>query len=59
MNTNLSSEQITEIERQICVMKEKARACHHNIPFKNIPIVLLGVMLTNCAPWFNMFLPKE
>ena len=32
---------VPEIERQHCVIKERARACRHSLPFKVLPRLML------------------
>ena len=46
------------IERQHRVIKERARACHHSLPFKVLPWLMLVEMVNNCALWLNMLPPK-
>ena len=52
------SEHVPEIERQIRVLKERARACLHTLPFKYLPLLIVIEILNNCALWLNVFPPK-
>ena len=52
------SEHVPEIERQIRVLKERARACRHTLPFKYLPRLIVIEMMNNCALWLNVFPPK-
>ena len=60
INPNFATrnEHVPKIERQHCVIKELARACHHSLPFKVLPRLMLVEMVNNCALWLNMFPPK-
>ena len=46
------------IERQHRVIKERARACRHTLPFEVLPRLLLVEMVNNFALWINMFPAK-
>ena len=52
------SEHVPEIERQIQVLKERARACRHTLPFKYLPRLIVIEMMNNYALWLNVFPPK-
>ena len=52
------SEHVPEIERQIRVLKERARACRHTPPFKYLLRLIVIEMMNNCALWLNVFPPK-
>ena len=43
------NEHVPEIERQYCVIKERARACCYTLPFEVLPRLLLVEMINNCA----------
>ena len=60
INTNFATrnKHVPEIERQHRVIKERARACRHSLPFKVLPRLMLVKMVKNCALWLNMFPPK-
>ena len=53
------SEHVPEIERQIRVLKERARACRHTLPFKYLPRLIVIEMMNNCALWLNVSPPKS
>ena len=60
INPNFAThnEHVPKIERQHRMIKECARACHHSLPFKVSPRLMLVEMVNNCALWINMFPPK-
>ena len=57
-NFAMQSEHVPEIERQIRVLKERACACRHTLPFKYLPRLIVIEMMNNCALWLNVFPPK-
>ena len=61
INRNFAThnEHVPEIERQHRVIKERARACRHDLPFKVLPRLMLVEMVNNCALWLNIFHQKE
>ena len=52
------NEHVPEIDCQNRVIKERARACRHTLPFEVLPRLLLVEMVNNCALWINMFPAK-
>ena len=58
LNTASASEYVPEIERQQRVIKERARACRHSLPFKMIPKIMITEMIYNCVLWISAFLPE-
>ena len=58
LNTTATNKRVTDIEHQICVHKDKSRACHHNIPLNHIPKVIKVSILMNCTLWINVLPPK-
>ena len=60
INPNFAThnEDVPKIERQHRVIKERAWACRHSLPFKVLPRLMLVEMANNCALWINMFPPK-
>ena len=58
LNIASASEHVPEIERQHRVIKERARSCHHYLPFKMIPKLMITEMIYNCVLWINTFPPK-
>ena len=58
VNFATRNEHVPEIERQHRVIKERARACCHMLPFEVLPRVLLVEMVNNCALWLNVFPAK-
>ena len=57
-NFATANEHVPEIERQICVFKERARACHHSLPFTYLPRLILIEMMHNADLWVYVFPPK-
>ena len=57
-NFDTQSEHVPEIEQQIRVLKERARACRHTLPFQYLPRLIVIEMMNNCALWQNVFPPK-
>ena len=58
LSTASASEHVSEIEQQHRVIKERARACLHSLPFKMIPKSMITEMIYNCVLWINAFPPK-
>lgn len=58
LNTTSASEHVPEIEQQNCVIKERARACRHALPFEYLPKIIVIEMVYNCVLWLNAFPPK-
>ena len=58
LNTASALEHVLEIERKQKVIKERARACRHSLPFKMIPKIMIIEMIYNCVLWINAFPPK-
>ena len=60
INPNFATrnEHVPKIEWQHRVIKERARACRHTLPFKVLPRIMLVEIVNNCALWLNMFPPK-
>ena len=52
------NEHVPDIDCQNRVIKERARACRHTLPFEVLPRLLLVKMVNNCALWINMFPAK-
>ena len=57
-NFATANEHVTENERKICVLKERARACCHSLPFTCLPRLTLIEIMHNAALWVNVFPPK-
>ena len=58
LNTAYAAKHMPEIEQQHRLIKERARACHHSLPFKMIPKIMITEMIYNCVLWINAFPPK-
>ena len=58
LNIASASEHVPEIKRQDRVIKERARAYRHSLPFKMIPKIMIIEMMYNCVLWINAFPPK-
>jgi hypothetical protein len=59
LNTTVASEHVPEIERQIRLIKERARALRFSLPFKIIPGRMIIKMLANVVQWINAFPPSS
>ena len=57
-NFATANEHVLEIERQIRVLKERARACRHSLPFAYLPFLVFVEMMHNAALWVNVFTSK-
>ena len=57
-NFATQNEHVPKIERQHRVIKERAHACRHDLPFKVLTRLMLVKEVNNCALWLNMFPPK-
>ena len=49
------SEHAPDIERQIRLLKERARACCHTLPLKYLPRLIVIEMMNHCALLLNVF----
>ena len=58
LNIASASEHVPEIERHHMMIKERARACRHSLPFKMILKIMIIEMIYNCVLWINAFPPK-
>ena len=58
VNNNFIIYHVPEIEHQISVIKDIARACYHNLPFKHTPKVIPVDVFMKFSLWPNMFPPK-
>jgi hypothetical protein len=58
LNTTYVSEHVPDIERQIRLIKERARALRSTLPFKIIPGRMIE-MLANVVLWINVFPPSN
>ena len=57
-NFATANEHVPEIERQITVLKERARACPNSLPFTYLPRFILIEVMLNTSLWVNVFPPK-
>ena len=57
LNKTAASEHVTEIERQIRVIKESARSTWSTLPFNKIPGRILIEMILFVVMWLNAFPP--
>jgi hypothetical protein len=59
LNTTTASEHMPDIQRQIRVLKERARSLRSTLPFKLIPGRMIIEMLANVVLWINAFPPSS
>jgi hypothetical protein len=59
LNTTATSEHVPEIERQIRVVKERARAIWSTLPFNAIPKRMIVELVTFGVLWLNAFPPSR
>jgi hypothetical protein len=59
LNTMPASEHVPDVERQIIVLKERARSRRSTLPFKIIPGRMIIEMLANAVLWINAFPPSS
>jgi hypothetical protein len=53
--TTAASEHVPDVEQQIRVLKERARALISTLPLKIIPVWMIIEMLANVVLWINAF----
>jgi hypothetical protein len=58
LNTPAAGEHVPEAERRIRVIKERARAGRHALPFEFMPKVMIISLVFNVVLWLNAFPPK-
>jgi hypothetical protein len=59
LNTTATTEHVTEIERQIWVVKERARAIWSTLPFNKIPNRMIVELVTFVVLWLKAFPPSS
>ena len=59
VNLTSANEHVTEIERRICVVKERSCAFRHSHPFNRIPKLMTTHAILNIAKMLNYFLTKQ
>jgi hypothetical protein len=59
LNTTAASEHVPEIERQIHVIKERARAIVSTLTFKNLPSWMIIELIHFVVLWLNAFPPSS
>jgi hypothetical protein len=59
LNTTVASEHVPEIERQIRVIKEKARAIWSTLPFTKVPNRIIVELINFVVLWLNAFPPAS
>jgi hypothetical protein len=59
LNTTATSEHVPEIERQIRVVKERARAIWSTLPFNAIPNRMIVELVICVVLWLNAFPPSS
>jgi hypothetical protein len=59
LNTTAASERVPEIERQIRVIKERARAIVSTLPFKNLPSRMIIELIHFVVLCLNAFPPSS
>ena len=57
LNTTAAAESVPEIERQIIMIKKRARAICSTLPFNKIPECIVIEMILFMVMWMNDFLP--
>jgi hypothetical protein len=57
LNTMVTSEHVPEIERQIRLVKERARAIWSTLPFKRISNRMIVELINFVVLWLNAFPP--
>ena len=58
-NVASAQEHVPEIERAICLIKERIRAMWHRMHYSVIPKVMVIALAQECANWLNLFPPKQ
>ena len=61
ININYSSpnEHVPDIERSICVIKERVRATYHGLDFQKLPKVMIKMLVAESAKKLNFFPAKN
>ena len=59
VNLTSMNEHVPEIERRICVVKERSRAFFHSLPFNRIPKLMTIHAILNVAKMLNYFPTKQ
>ncbi len=55
INTTAANEHVAEIERCICVLKERARCTVTTLPFKRLPKLMIIELIHFVTMWLNYF----
>jgi hypothetical protein len=59
LNTKAADEHVIYVERQIRVLKERARAVRSTLPFKRLPARMIIELIGFVTLWLNDFPPKS
>ena len=54
-----AQEHVPEVERTIRVIKQRFWVQYHQLPYQQIPILMIKVLVQECGRWLNMFSPKR
>ena len=58
LNTTSASEHVGDIERFICLLKERLRGLTSTLPFTKYPKLMKTAIVIFCVFWLNIF-PKK
>ena len=60
IKTNYCSaqEHVPELERSICVIKERFHVMYHHLPYQGLPKMMVRVGAMECVCWLNQFCSK-
>jgi len=59
LNIAATNEHVPEIERMICIVKERIRCTVNDLPFKRYPILMKRDIVKKETAWINMFPHKD
>ena len=58
INVMAAQEHVSDIERAICVIKERYRCLWHQLLFKAMPRIMIQEAAKHVVKWLNAFPPK-
>ncbi len=53
-----AQEHVPDIEWTICTIKERFRCQFTRLPYGRMPILMVDILVQECAKWLNIFPPK-
>ena len=59
INTTAAKEYVPDVERQICLIKERGRGIVNTLPFRKLPRIVIIELIYHVVLWLNGFPMKS